>query len=60
VILGRPRGGIPGVRPRVGSLGEFVEGGLVCAGCGAQLGWCGWVRVGEPGAQEMIVDAGEQ
>ena len=33
----------------VGLLGEFVEGGLVGAGCGTQSGWRGRVWVGDLG-----------
>jgi len=44
-------------------MGEVVEGGLVCAGCGAQPGGGGRVWVGElgqPGAQQVIVGVGEE
>lgn len=47
----------------VGVVGEFAEGGLVGAGCGAQPRRCGWVWVGEfgqAGAQKMIVCVGEE
>jgi len=33
----------------VGSLGEFVEGGLVGAGCGTQARRNWWIGVGEFG-----------
>lgn len=44
-------------------VGEFVEGGLVGAGCGAQPrrpGWTGIGHLGEAGAEQVIVGVSEQ
>ena len=44
-------------------LGEFVDGGLVCAGGVVQLGfswWAGVADLGESGAEQVVVGVGEQ
>ena len=46
-----------------GLVGEVVEGGLVRACCSSKRGWPRWAGVadlGETGAQEVVVDVGEQ
>jgi hypothetical protein len=45
------------------TLGEVVEGGLVCAGCCVQARGAGriWVvEFGQPGVQQVVVGVGAQ